>query len=556
MMLKHVGTSAATATPLPTAAATATPRPTLAAEEIADRLGSSTVLIRSEFPERVFSHAGSGSGTGIVLEVHNDIYILTNSHVVQGAAVITIALANDERERSARIVATSSCDDLALLEVEDTSGLVPAPFGQSANLKIGEHVVALGFPLIDELSIASGVISRTGVSSGEFDDLIQTDTPINPGNSGGPLVNRYGEVIGINTFKLYGESIEGMNFAIAIDHALSIVDTLQEGTNRHWHGMNLSRYEFDNGNVGLIVDAVQSGSPADQVGVHPGDWLYQLEGIEVATSAEVCSVLRSRNDGDKLRLHLLRATETELLDLRATITLGTPDPDDSIKIWDRYGLNDTDGGNTTRATPTAAPQPTAAPTTFQAIHLDEAELQQARDDYQTRLARSQWILEETFDNEASKTRWRRARLQNLTYRFNAPAGGFVDPWIDRQLGSEYTVQIDVAPQTPGSMVGILYNWQDDNNWSAFMMAGEGVWVAMTMYQGEIIDLQEFDARDVILGGGNTNQIRVEHFSDRAVFWIRDAPVGVAAPGPFSGGYVGIAGRSGTIIADNMYVWTR
>jgi serine protease Do len=214
-------------------------------------------------------------------------------------------------------------------------------------------VVTLGFPLSfnlgDDLTITSGIISRKHISRGAFDDLIQTDATINPGNSGGPLVNMYGEVIGINTFKISG--VDDANFAISIDHAMPIVDTLQQGEHRLWHGMNLRSVRLENDTIVLVVDAVQSGSPADQAGVWPSDLLYQFEGLDVTTQADVCSVLRSRTEGDTLRLNLLRFTETEIQDLRGTITLGDPDPSDSLEISGRRDRNGPTGDRGARSMP-------------------------------------------------------------------------------------------------------------------------------------------------------------------------------------------------------------
>jgi serine protease Do len=526
---------------------TATPRRELTAAEIVELMKPSIVRVRVDFPATATEDAERGGGTGVVVELDGKIYILTNSHVVEGASTIRVALSQSQNSRPAWIVATSMCDDLALLEVRDTSGLVPAALGQSSALQPGTEVVALGFPLGDDtLSITGGHISRVAMSLGRFDDLLRTDAPINPGNSGGALVTMYGEVIGINTFKISHEGIEGMGFAIAIDHTRSIVDTLKEGEHRLWHGMNLSE-EVVAERAALIVDAVQSGSPADVTGVQPGDWLVQLEGVDVQTTDHVCGILRSRSDGDKLHLRIRRATgNQQVQELRGPMTLGEPDPADELVLHNPV------------PTPTPEPTATTAPeTSFQAIRLEGADLEQAREAYNARLAQSQWILEEVFSSEASKRRWLRARLLHSTYQFAAPREGFGDPWMEQRLGGAYTVQLDVAPQSPGSMVGILYNWQDNHNWSAFMMAGEGVWIAVTMYQGEIIDLQEFDARHAIIGGGNVNQIRVEHFADgSALFWINHEPVGIAASGTLSGGHVGIAGANGTIIVDNLYVWTR
>ena len=162
--------------------------------------------------------------------------ILTNAHVVEGASAITVTVPGSSTPRTATVVASDAGADLALLQVDDTSGLVAAPLGSSADLQVGDDVVAIGNALALEggLTVTQGIVSATGRSleteSGQLDDLIQTDAAISSGNSGGPLVNAAGEVVGINTAVATSSgavSASNIGFAISIDTAREVVSALR-----------------------------------------------------------------------------------------------------------------------------------------------------------------------------------------------------------------------------------------------------------------------------------------------------------------------------------------
>jgi S1-C subfamily serine protease len=331
-----------TAVPEPTEAATAIPEPTklpepsaeptpaaMNAQQIAEKLGAATVMIRADFPETAVSSEGQGSGTGIVLS--DDGFILTNAHVVQGASAVTVATAGSTKERSARIIGVSTCDDLAVLQVDNTDGLEAAKLGNSKELKVGEEVVALGYPLGEvigtDLSVTRGIISKKEVAIDHYESMIQTDAPTSPGNSGGPLVNQFGEVIGINTAGFDASVASDINFAISIDQAKRLLENLKEGNNYQWLGMNLVYNDYaDYFGVegGLVVAAVDSGSPASRIDVQPADLLTRLEGTSVNGLADVCKILRSHSDGDELKVELLRLTESESQLLQGELVIGDP----------------------------------------------------------------------------------------------------------------------------------------------------------------------------------------------------------------------------------------
>jgi serine protease Do len=309
----------------------------LSDEEIAEKVGPATVLILAQFAETAIEPEGVGGGSGIVYDLKNG-FIVTNAHVVEGASIIKVVTAGSNRTRPARVVGRSQCDDLAVLKVDNTSGLAEAKLGDSDTLKPGAHVVALGYPemfqLGTDLSVTSGNVSKLHAQQFQYEDLIQTNADITHGNSGGPLVNVRGEVIGINTLGFYsaqGEREPGINFAIPISYAKPIIAELEKGKNRQYIGLNLYPNVFEDyfgTSEGMAVIGVASGSPASQVGIRPADLLLKLEGTSIASEEDVCNILRSHADGDQLRVTVFRKETGEVLEGELTIgKTGAAGPD-------------------------------------------------------------------------------------------------------------------------------------------------------------------------------------------------------------------------------------
>ncbi|HEX3721394.1 MAG TPA: trypsin-like peptidase domain-containing protein [Nitrolancea sp.] len=310
-------------------------------------LTPSTVMVRADFPATAVSDAEYGSGTGIVMTA--DGYILTNAHVVDGAADVTVAASGSNRERPARFVGISPCDDLAVIKVDDVSGLKPAVFGHSSQQQVGEDVAAIGYPLGSEIgtdvTITRGIISKLDQPLDPYESLIQTDASINPGNSGGPLVNRQGQVIGINTLGVDPTVATNINFAISIDQAQTVIPDLQSGHNKLWLGMNLgpNNYaDYFGTDAGLVVEAVSAKSPASSAGVQPAYLLTQLEGLDVNSKADVCKILRSHQDGDGLKVSFLNITPDATQLLQGEITIGQAASTDSVKVVDSQPLGSGD----------------------------------------------------------------------------------------------------------------------------------------------------------------------------------------------------------------------
>ncbi|MDE6102412.1 MAG: trypsin-like peptidase domain-containing protein, partial [Ruminococcus sp.] len=240
-----------------------------------------------------------GTGTGIIMS--DDGYIVTNAHVIYdeseyqcGEAVEVSVVFSDESEHDAKIIAYDRETDIAVLKVNET-GLTPAEFGDSDDLRVGELVIAVGNPLGFDLfgSVTSGIVSaknrKIDINEKSM-TLIQTDTALNEGNSGGPLLNSSGQVIGINSAKMsssYGTaSIEGLGFAIPINEAKIIIDDLinykyvkgrpQIGITTVDVTESVSRY-YDIP-LGVYVQSVQEGSAAALAGIQKGDVIIDIEG--------------------------------------------------------------------------------------------------------------------------------------------------------------------------------------------------------------------------------------------------------------------------------------
>ncbi|MGE0059558.1 MAG: S1C family serine protease [Dehalococcoidia bacterium] len=257
-----------------------------------------------------------GGGTGVVWEESK--YILTNAHVVVGAGAIKIVDPDDgNRTYPARVVALSSCDDVALLEVDRLTTLKPAKFGDSKKVGAGDTVTALGFPATISSGPHTAIITNGNVSrvpaTFEFTgqrDLIQNTAPINPGNSGGPLYNQKGEVIGLNSYAARGK--QGENYAIASNEAISVANKLKSGKNLDYVGLSLEQNDRDFANEedlayidGLVVTGVDPGSPADKAKPGPfefGFLIYEVNGTSVDTVGDFCDIIRSRKSGETVRI--------------------------------------------------------------------------------------------------------------------------------------------------------------------------------------------------------------------------------------------------------------
>lgn len=249
-----------------------------------------------------------GSGSGIIIS--NDGYIVTNQHVIDGATEISVIL-NTGDEFVAKLIGADARSDLAVLKI-DKENLPAATLGDSTLVKVGELAVAIGNPLGQELagSVTAGVISalnRTMTVDGRTYNLIQTDAAINPGNSGGALVNKRGEVIGINTIKLSSTGVEGIGFSIAISEAKPIIDDLIN--NGYVSGRPLVGITIQSTRNGLSVTGISPGSGAAKAGLLEGDLIVKADGEVVNTSEALNKIRDTKKPGDTLALTVIRNGE-------------------------------------------------------------------------------------------------------------------------------------------------------------------------------------------------------------------------------------------------------
>jgi serine protease Do len=255
-----------------------------------------------------------GAGSGFIVEPTG--IIVTSAHVV-GNATRVIVTTQDGTEYAARVVGTDELTDLALLRITPRGPLAAVSLGVSANLRVGQWVLAAGNPFGLGGSVTSGIVSALGrdIRVGPFDDFIQTDAPINPGNSGGPLFNMAGEVIGINT-AIYSPSgaSAGIGFAVPSDLARPVVEALLRGgrVDRGWLGVSVADAEEQGrGRRGAVIMGVERGSPAARAGLRQGDLVTALNGQPVATSRALVRGVAGLPPGETVRLTLQRGGRSQ-----------------------------------------------------------------------------------------------------------------------------------------------------------------------------------------------------------------------------------------------------
>ncbi len=291
----------------------------LTAGEIYSSLRPSTVTVLG-------SHAASYSvGTGIIFS--SDGYILTNYHVISGCSGCQVWVTDEygvDREYDALLVGGDADQDLAVLKI-DAQDLPAAQFGVSDELAVGDKVYAIGNPLGLELrsTFTDGIVSaidRDVDVDGVTMTLIQTNTALNSGNSGGPLINQYGQVVGVNTIKMMSgyDTIEGLGFAIPTSLAVRWVNEiieLGEIAPQPVLGVTINRIPetLPDGTTGLKVETVTPGLSGDKAGVRPGDYVVAFAGESVQRTEDILALRRDLHVGDAVSIRVYR--DGEYLDL-------------------------------------------------------------------------------------------------------------------------------------------------------------------------------------------------------------------------------------------------
>ena len=293
--------------------------------DLAERLQPGLVHVRvqrtlkEDTPREDSGEPRRSTGSGFVIDPSG--LIVTNAHVIEGAAAIQVRLADGKRFQG-KVVGRDNRVDLALLKIEGATGLTPLPLGDSNRLRVGEFVLALGNPFGLEQSVSFGIVSRKGaplsVASPGF-DFIQTDAAINPGNSGGPLVNVAGEVIGVNSMAMRNGSI---GFAIPANLVKMLLPQLATKGRVDWGWLGVSISEVTEDDLdrlklrevrGVLVRSVLPGDPADKGGVRANDVIVGIDGARLESPRDLQRVVSSTPVGKRVRVVLLReGQETEV----------------------------------------------------------------------------------------------------------------------------------------------------------------------------------------------------------------------------------------------------
>ncbi len=275
-----------------------------------------------EFFERFFDNPQrkrerKGLGSGVIVDGGKG-YVLTNNHVVANASEIKVKL-GEGSQYDAEIVGGDPETDLAVLQIKADKEFPEARLGDSAEMKVGHHILAIGNPFGLDRTITSGIISakgRSNVGIAEYEDFIQTDAAINPGNSGGPLVNMDGEVIGISTaiFSRTGGSM-GIGFAVPVNMAESVMQELIEkgDVTRGWLGVSIQpltpqiarALETDTSHGALVGDVIED-TPADKAGFKRGDLIIALDGEKIEGVKDLRRNVADLNPGDKATFTVVR----------------------------------------------------------------------------------------------------------------------------------------------------------------------------------------------------------------------------------------------------------
>ena len=327
--------------------------------------------VRSFFGGGIHEYESVSAGSGIIIgENDEELLIVTNNHVVEGAKTISVGFI-DEEVYEAVIKGTDPENDLAVIavklsDIKDSTmdKLVIATMGDSDALRIGEQVVAIGNALGYGQSVTTGIVSALDREV-EIDNLtsklIQTDAAINPGNSGGALLNMNGEVIGINSAKFASSQIEGMGYAIPISTATPIIEDLMNRRTRELVDKKDASYLGISGvavtnevsktyNIptGVYVSEVEKNGPADKGGITEGDVIKKFDGVTVSSINDVKEQLKYYKAGEKVKILVKRPDGSEYKDVTVEVTLGKrsdsdlEDEDDSKETEERYNRQEDD----------------------------------------------------------------------------------------------------------------------------------------------------------------------------------------------------------------------
>lgn len=284
-----------------------------ASEKVSDSVVG-ILCYSDDVPDQADTTTASSQGSGIIFS--QDGYVITNAHVIGNSktAYAIRVVTSDGKVYKAGVVGYDSRTDIAVLKMDDAKGLTPATFGDSSQLEVGQDIIVVGNPggLDYQNTTTKGVISALDrkLSTSSLTKYIQTDAAINPGNSGGPLVNYYGQVVGITTSKIVSETYEGMGFAIPSQTVKSIVDTLVKNGYVEGRvkigisGIAVTSDQASNYNIpqGIYVQSIVSGGPYDGTSLKEGDIITEVDGETITSFADVYAILETHKPGDKIKV--------------------------------------------------------------------------------------------------------------------------------------------------------------------------------------------------------------------------------------------------------------
>ena len=295
-------------------------RPMITTYDVSDLAEQASKSVVGIVTESYSSFSSGSTGTGIIMDSRG--YIITNNHVIDGGDNITVVL-SDGTNYPAYLIGADAQTDIAVLKVETQNALPAATFGSSDDLRIGEPAIVIGNPggLDLQGTVTAGIISATErriTIDNNIMTLIQTDASINPGNSGGPLLNKYGQVVGVTSNKISADGFEGLGFAIPMTTVKPIVEELIE--NGYVSGRPLVAVSvrtvsqmaaaFYNLPQGLMVDLVASDSNAAAAGLQQSDIITHMNGQRITSVSAACTVRNRFKAGEEITLSVYRGGRT------------------------------------------------------------------------------------------------------------------------------------------------------------------------------------------------------------------------------------------------------
>jgi S1-C subfamily serine protease len=563
----------------PTAEATVEPTPEPTATPASNAVSSFDdvqsavirVVARGSFvqPGELQAQSFAGQGSGFIIDPTG--IAVTNNHVVTGAALLEVFVGDEDEPRNARVLGASECSDLAVIDIDGED--FPYLEWYDEEIRPGLEVRSAGFPLNDtEYTVNQGIVSKARADGNtpwaSVDNVIEHDVTIRPGNSGGPLVTREsGQVLAINYAGFEG----GPYYAIGRAEAQPLIEQLKSGedvTSIGINGVAINTEELS----GIWVSSVESGSPADEARIEPGDFITTLEGLVLAsdgTMADYCDILRSRDSSDTMTVEVARIAEDQVTFLEGQLN------GRELEVIDTMAFEPA-GEPTEQPAPTAAPD--ATPAAESAISplppLDEGALQQARANHNNLRGQLRQVIFETFDRgNVTRASWPEgesnttiADLRNNVYELTLKEPGTINNfyWLEGDnnglFGSNYVLELDVAFSSPGQPggVGIVFDGQTNDDGIAFLISSAGNWQIVSFIDGAFAEdwsSPAFSTSTIIDG---VNQLRVVRLAEQTEFWINNTPVGVMDSGLFNGGFGGVVALSGpeasgpvTVLADNF-----